>query len=251
MFLSHRSEKSAFTMIELLTLTAIIGILAALLLVAVGRSKGPAQRAQCASNVRQLGHALQEFIADYRVYPLFVNVDLAKGGYPEHYRTWMDALEHEKIASQSGKTFLETGVWRCPAAHRPANFPTNAVYMSYGYNAYGLDLIGNPVSLGLGGHRTGLHAQTLGPPVDESEVAVPSDMMAIGDVFNGGVLFWRDVKMGNSEKACSRHQAEANVVFCDDHVESLTAKSVLAGTNDAVLARWNRDHLPHREKLAP
>jgi len=249
---SRRShEDSAFTLIELLTLAAIIGILAVLLLAAVKHSEGPTQRAQCANNVRQLGLALQEFVADDQVYPLFVNVDFAHGGYPEHFGNWVDALEHEKVASQPGKTYFERGVWRCPTASRPAGFPTNAVFMSYGYNAYGLDLVGKPVSLGLGGHRMEIHPQTLAPPVYESEVAAPSDLMAIGDVFGGGAVLWRDVKMAGSDKAVSRHQGAANVVFCDDHVESLALKSLLAATNDAALVRWNRDHLPHREKLAP
>ena len=242
---------SAFTLIELLALTAMIGILAALLLVAITHSKGPAQRIQCASNVRQLGLALQEFVADNHVYPLFANVDFHRGGYPEHYEIWVEALEHEKIASKPGKSFFETGVWRCPSARRPSTFPTNAVYMSYGYNAYGLDMIGNPVSLGLGGHKMGKLAQTLAPPVRDADVAAPSDMMAIGDIFNGGVLFWRDVAVAGAENAYLRHQGKENVVFCDGHVESPTLKSLLGATNDAALVRWNRDHLPHREKLSP
>lgn len=241
----------AFTLIELLTLAAIIGFLVALMLVAVSHGKGPAQRIQCASNVRQLGLALQEFVTENRVYPLFLNVDFPKGGYPEHYGIWVEALEHEKIASQPGKSFLQTGVWHCPSAKRPSNFPTNSVYLSYGYNAYGLDVKGNPVSLGLGGHKTGMFAQTLAPPVNESEVRASSDMMAMGDVFNGGAVFWRDVKAAGALNAHLRHQGKANVVFCDDHVETPTVKSLLAGTNDAALVRWNRDHLPHREKLTP
>jgi prepilin-type processing-associated H-X9-DG protein len=123
--------------------------------------------------------------------------------------------------------------------------------MSYGYNAYGLDVVGIPVSLGLGGHKMGTFAQTLAPPVNESEVVAPSDMMAIGDIFNGGAVFWRETKATNSGSASSRHQGKANVVFCDDHVESPTLKFLLADTNDAALVRWNRDHLPHREKLSP
>jgi prepilin-type processing-associated H-X9-DG protein len=178
-------------------------------------------------------------------------VDFSRGGYPEHEGNWVDALEHEKIASQPGQTFFKTGVWQCPAAQRPSTFPTNTVYMSYGYNAYGLDMMGYPVSLGLGGHKVGIFAQTLAPPVKESEVAAPSDMMAIGDVFNGRAVFWRDVTATNSGTAYARHQGVANVVFCDGHVESPTLKFLLEDTNDAALVRWNRDHLPHREKLSP
>ena len=49
----------------------------------------------------------------------------------------------------------------------------------------------------------------------------------------------------------TRHQAKANVVFCDGHVESPTLKFLFEDTSDAALVRWNRDHLPHREKLSP
>jgi prepilin-type processing-associated H-X9-DG protein len=45
--------------------------------------------------------------------------------------------------------------------------------------------------------------------------------------------------------------SKANVVFCDSHVESPTLQFLFADTSDAALARWNRDHLPHREKLSP
>lgn len=44
---------------------------------------------------------------------------------------------------------------------------------------------------------------------------------------------------------------QANVVFCDGHVESPTLKLLFADTHDTALARWNRDHLPHHEKLTP
>ena len=43
----------------------------------------------------------------------------------------------------------------------------------------------------------------------------------------------------------------ANVVFYDGHVESSTLQFLFADISDAALVRWNRDHLPHREKLTP
>jgi prepilin-type processing-associated H-X9-DG protein len=44
---------------------------------------------------------------------------------------------------------------------------------------------------------------------------------------------------------------KANVVFCDGHVESPTLQFLFADTSDDALSRWNRDHQPHRERLAP
>ena len=103
--------------------------------------------------------------------------------------------------------------------------------------------------LGLGGHNppgSGMYS-----PVGEAEVLNPSDMMAIGDSFNGGILLYRQElteleRLGN---AALRHQGKANVLSCDGHVESPTLEFLFEDTSDAALVRWNRDHQPHRDKL--
>src|ERR671937_93312 len=55
----------AFTLIELLVVVAVIAILASLLLPAVARSKKTAQRASCASQLRQLGLANTLYLDDH------------------------------------------------------------------------------------------------------------------------------------------------------------------------------------------
>ena len=54
----------AFTLIELLVVIAIIGLLAALLMPALGRTKEAGRSAACLSNLHQIGVALQLYVQD-------------------------------------------------------------------------------------------------------------------------------------------------------------------------------------------
>jgi prepilin-type processing-associated H-X9-DG protein/prepilin-type N-terminal cleavage/methylation domain-containing protein len=247
----------AFTLVELLVVIAIIAILAALLLVAISQAKGRALRIQCANNVRQLGIALQAFVTDNNVYPLTINPN-------SEAVTWEIALHNEiEIHHIKVSAWLNQGVYHCPAAYRPSNFPKDLGFANYGYNADGFILQTDANSLGLGGHYIWKGSRLSAPPVNESEIVSPSEMMAIGDGFEGGNNVIRDGMwwlrrtdnvqdyLGSTKRSYARHQGKANVVFCDGHVESPTLQFLFEDTSDEALSRWNRDHLPHREKLSP
>jgi prepilin-type N-terminal cleavage/methylation domain-containing protein len=96
-------KNSAFTLMELLTVIAVIGILAALLLTAVSHAKARAQQIQCVSNLRQIGLALQAYVGDNQAYPTSP--------------FWAKTLEQQGFGnSKSATNFIKQGVWLCPSA---------------------------------------------------------------------------------------------------------------------------------------
>ena len=264
MKLQRPRANSALTLMELLVVIAIIAILAALLLPSISQSKRRAQQIQCANNVRQLGLTLQLYLANNNSsYPL-----------THEWSGRLSVFIHEDNKSS------QKNLWSCPSASRPSTLPTNFLYHSYGYDAYGICTNDSLNSSGLGGHGgpgsfvvNGTVKRIVdAPAVKESEIASPTEMMAIGDGFSGdlatgiyindGTLYlWRSNDLGpvfsiqeavdGKRRSFARHQGKANVVFCDGHVESPTLKFLFEDTSDDALARWNRDHLPHREKLSP
>jgi prepilin-type processing-associated H-X9-DG protein/prepilin-type N-terminal cleavage/methylation domain-containing protein len=241
----------AFTLVELLVVIAIIAILAALILTAVSQAKFRAQKIQCIGNLHQQGLALQNFVADNHAYPSFFG-----GKNSDNSGSWKMQLEHGGFdVSKPITNFFEVGVWSCPSARWGSWFrPGIDTPDYYSYNVFGVEPRINLAftdALGLHGHY--VSRPELFEPVRESEVVSPSEMMAIGDSFDGGLIFYRG-DLNNFESrgfASSRHQGKANVVFCDGHVESPTLQFLFEDTSDDALSRWNRDHQPHREKLSP
>ena len=87
-------------------------------------------------------------------------------------------------------------------------------------------------------------------PIAESEVVVPSEMMAIGDCFEANALLMRRPveAFEGSGNIRTRHRGKANMVFCDGHVESPKLRFLFEDTSDTALSRWNRDHQAHPDK---
>jgi prepilin-type processing-associated H-X9-DG protein/prepilin-type N-terminal cleavage/methylation domain-containing protein len=247
-------EKSAaFTLVELLVVMAIMAVLAALLLPALSRSKAKARQIVCLGNLHQLGIGLQNFVAANHAYPSIIGPTNS-----DNPGWWISQLASGGFGnSKPLANLMQEGVWHCPSAPYVIS-DGSQLFCSYGYNVSGVaPTEGITNELGLAGSYVP-GAPSILPldrgafvPVKETEVKAPADMMAIGDSMDGALTFDRqDINHLNLHgRATARHQSRVNVLFCDGHVESPTLRFVFQDTSDEALVRWNRDHLPHRDKL--
>jgi prepilin-type processing-associated H-X9-DG protein len=216
-------QSSAFTLIELLVVIATIGTLAALLLPALSGGKAAAQRAKCASNLRQLGVATQLYWDDnngscFRLWSQDVN----------NGRTWwfgwLDSSQPEgqrpfDLSVGVLHPYLNTSEVRlCPAldyASPQFKLKATSAVFSYGYNKYL-----SPIT-------------TNDPPKKALAIVRPTETALFADSAqvntfqppaspkNPMIEEWYYVDASSGQpNGHFRHDQRANVIFCDGHVNS-------------------------------
>lgn len=113
----------AFSLIELLVTTAIVTLMAGLMVPALRQAKAAAQRAVCTSNLRQMGLAAQMYVDDYRrFFPYQVSLN---GGAD---MLWYFGLESPYCSGGA-----------CPPGSRPLDL-TRALLFPYHRKQHGIEV---------------------------------------------------------------------------------------------------------------
>ncbi len=166
---SNSPKRSGFTLVELLTVIAVIGVLVAILIPVVGRARSAARDASCVSNLRQLAQASLLFASENKgVLPPpqprpedWPGMTFFNQTNPRWYDLVIPYIPNTRQANSSAPTIL-----RCPSETR------ENLFSHYGFN----------VSVNLGHARAGGVAQNFGRPLNR--VQNPARTFMIADVGN-------------------------------------------------------------------
>ncbi len=215
---AKRVRHAAFTLIELLTVVAIIGILAAIMIPTIGKVRKTAMSARCISNLRQIGAALAIFAAENKDRLPPRSLDPAAESH-ETRRYWTSRLYNQL------KILRDRDVFYCPLAFPSRHSEASAADQleANGGRTYGMRIWVPPGS----DFST---ARVLDNPI--TSIEAPSDFFLVADsvatdqpIVNGRPTQSYGISpvSGSTQRIHLRHNNRANALFADFHVAAKDA----------------------------
>jgi prepilin-type N-terminal cleavage/methylation domain-containing protein/prepilin-type processing-associated H-X9-DG protein len=236
---SSGRRPKAFTLIELLTVIAIIGILAALIIPTVGKVRQSAKSGQCLSNLRQMGMALHLYASENkgRFPRVKINASPTTGIVSDNvywYSVVTPYIQRRQISAVSH-------VFRCPSESfqvDPARVNSTVQYMI----SRAVERSGSTEDAG-GKLRVGARVD---------EIPNPGRTFLLLDAWvdptrNGGAanntLIYRDIVTSisgtpdTSTTISYRHNAAVNALFVDGHTERVAFSEFKSRMSDPIEGR--------------
>ena len=216
-----------FTLIELLVVIAIIAILASMLLPALNKARGKARSISCKAQLKQFGTVNTMYINDYEGYPILQgdinNPDknwTGKRYWPELMLSYlgMHSIWTGPRGASNPRVSGKPNIFTCPEAaigYRDASL-LNKRGTKWGWNwSYGQPMIGY-------GWNERLRKGGQWSPVKENSLKNPAECFIFTDAngfeLDGNVL--ADLAPVATAYVAYRHNAWANIVYMDSHVDS-------------------------------
>ena len=214
-----KTERKSFTLIELLIVIAIIAILAAMLLPALGKAREKAQSSQCINNLRQIGIGMVNYANMYK--DVIVACWLIPGKYTQG-TTWAYGIQDAiSVESTTAVKFF-----RCPS--EKGTFSLYSQWNNhYGHNLTFLGYNTGPKQKLGGTFRNATTEELLNP----SQILFAADSPPLsgtprqGSGSEGGFYVGKSYYPYGGQATyyspvCMRHSRRANFIKLDGHVES-------------------------------
>lgn len=232
------ANASGFTLIELLVVIAIIGILSAMLLPALARSKLAAQRADCEANLRQVGVATELYLSDNG--GRFFNCCGAPTSAGQQW--WFGWLQGATVPEGQRAFNLSTGALFPYLGGGGVRLCPSPVWSSTQFKQKGTNVICSY------GCNSFLFAQQGQMVVSASKIIHPADIAIFADAAQVNTFqypaspsnpmfeefYYVDLETNyanpnNEPNSHFRHSQQANISFADGHV---SGESAVPGSYD-------------------
>ena len=240
----HRAthHRAGFTLVEILVVIAIIGILAAILFPVFRSAREAAKRTSCASNMKQLGLAFQQYTKDYGDrYPYPGNYQ----GWKAPTASWVTSNKNEGVADDSpdpttGEFPLKPGNNATPEIGGLSNYTKNTeIYMCPSTEFAEEKHLSYSMNCALGG-------------ISAQRVKAPSSIVLLvdeGNSLNDGFFFATATNgkngasntFGSSTDAATVEHGGANLLFADGHVKGITPDAFPLDTSE--MGMYNKGKL--------
>ncbi|MDR1282067.1 MAG: prepilin-type N-terminal cleavage/methylation domain-containing protein [Opitutaceae bacterium] len=211
---------AAFTLVELLTVIAVVGVLAGILVPVVGKARGSARTTACLSNLRQFG------VASF----LYANEHGGRLNYQSSYpgtQGWWFTRFGSYLSTSASVRTAQT-VWLCPAVtDRVAGgggADAGKDYAMSGSVIFSQSGTASPVSRLLGDFESPARKAYI-IDIDATKNTALVNVSEFYDTLHGGKIDFR-------------HQGRANVLFLDGHVRSFGAPPLPGGKNSVLAQKW-------------